>query len=216
MQTSSSPRPSDLLHRKDVTERYAKFARDASGLGSVFGGVLLIVTWAVGALASLDGVVRVFFALPPIAYVIVNQSFKSKYYQRFGRVTASLSTSQRYWHFSYVAFMAIVGIVVGAAIVTQPIAGASPSELMQRGAYAAFVLAHPIVVARYLWTAEEKVVGTALFCEAAVTLGGQHYGVDIMALVFVGFGGAAILKGLAQHRDFRKLRAQLEALQEAI
>lgn len=209
MQPTSPTLPDDAL--ADITRRYARFSHSAAGLGGVIGGVLVLVTYFVGALALPESVWgRLALAATPIVWIACKELLRNHFYQRLGRVAEPWSGSQRRWHIGITAFTAVVSVVVVGGLAylfrDDPAAFLHPQAL----GYLAFVIAMPFLVWRYMRTPLEFIVGVFLVAQAAVVLGGGSYPLGhqpqapIAALAF-------IVLGARQHLEFRSLRRDLAA-----
>src|SRR5690606_41282262 len=85
--------------RARPTRRYAAFSRSAGGLSSVLGGILVLITYFVGALALPESLsARLALASAPIVWLISRQLLRNHYYQQFGRVAEPVPSSDRRMH----------------------------------------------------------------------------------------------------------------------
>ncbi len=219
-----------LEQLQTLTREYAKFSRSAAGIGNVIGGALGLIAYFVGAFAPLETWTRVLLASFPILWIIAKEILRSRYYQRHGRVLEPISRNERRWHIFLTGFVGLISLSVTALIGY----GLLPSDPMMLNTndsstwgsmytsthnrptltligYLVFVWALPVLVWFYLHTTEEFIVGVFLIAQAAIVISGGHYAfgqqiqAPVMALVMLAVG-------MVQHRRYRQLETQLEAL----
>jgi cell shape-determining protein MreD len=195
---------------RDLTRRYARFSRSAAGLGSVVGGVFVLVAYFVGALAPLTVWIRAVLVALPFVWLVVREVLRRHLYQRHGRVAEIVQARNRRWHYVFTGFTGLVSTGILVWIATDLLSGRpvpEPGWLALAG-YIAFVAALPFLVLFFLWTPLEYIIGIFLIAQAAVVVAGGHYvlGQQIQAPVAA---VVLIALGLAQHREFRLLEHRL-------
>src|SRR5690606_18763578 len=195
-----------------LTRRYAAFSRSAGGLSSVLGGILVLITYFVGALAFPESLwARLALASAPIVWLISRQLLRNRYYQQFGRVAEPVPSSDRRMHKGMIIFTGVVAAGVISFVLY--VARDEPALLLDNGmpGYIAFVAAMPVIVWRYLHTPLDFIVGVFLIAQAALVLTGSGYPLGhqiqapIAAVFFIGIG-------IRQHLDFTRLRRELSQL----
>lgn len=210
MNSNPAAHPNDARRLGELTRRYARFSVSAGGLGSVLGGVLVLVTYFVGALvADLSTAARILMAAAPLVWIAAKELLRWHYYQRLGRVAESRTRSDRRWHLGFTLFTLAVSVVIIAVVLVRdgPAAFASFESL----GYLAFVAAMPLLVWFFMRTPLEFIVGVFLVAQAALMLGGSNYELGqqlqapIIAIVL-------IVIGIRQHREFIDLSRQLDSL----
>src|SRR5690606_32412100 len=188
-----------------LTRRYARYSRTAGGLGSVLGGVLVLVTYFVGALAlpkSVEG--RLALASAPLIWIAGKELLRTRFYQQLGRVQESMTPSERRWHLGFTLFTAIVSVAVIAFLLVSARDDLARLATPGRLGYLAFVAAMPLLAWRFMRTPLEFIIGIFLVAQAAVVLAGGHYALGeqpqapIVAVVL-------IVVGIRQHMEFHSL-----------
>lgn len=203
--------PAGVQQLQDLTRRYARFSRRAAGLGNVLGGVLYLIVFFVGTLAPLQTWSRLLLALTPIVWIVAKETLRRRYYQRYGRVSEPADRSVWRWHAALTAFTALIsGSILVYALIR---AATDPPDAFawQALGYLAFVIAMPVLVWLYLWTAEEFIVGVGLITQAAVILAGGNYGLLGANTGAALFAVVMIALGIRQHGDFMRLERELRA-----
>ncbi len=217
--TQTFPSTDRLEQLQTLTREYAKFSRSAAGIGNVIGGALGLIAYFVGAFIGLDTWTRVLLASFPILWIIAKELLRARYYQRHGRVLEPISRNERRWHMFLTGFVGLVSLGVTVLIAYDALTAWDPIYVSVHGerptlaliGYVAFIWALPVIVWFYLHTVEEFIVGVFLIAQAAVVIAGGHYafGQQIQAPVMA-FVMLAV--GVVQHRRYRQLETQLEAL----
>lgn len=200
----------DMQRLSELTRRYARFSVTAGGLGSVLGGVLVLITYFVGALVpELSTAARLALASAPFLWIAVKELLRSRYYQRLGRVVETRSRSDRRWHLGFTLF----SLVVSLTIIGFVLQSYEPSNLrtFETLGYLACVAAMPLLVWFFMRTTMEFVVGVFLVAQAAMMLGGGSYqlGQQLQAPVVA---LALIAVGVRQHFEFLDLSRRLDRL----
>lgn len=210
------------LHELEtLTRDYARYSRSAGGLASVLGGVFCLGSYLAGGLLPLTPLLRIVLVALPLVWVLVRQWLVRRYYQRYGRVEEQVRTSERLTHWCCVATVVGVAVWVTVAVVSRhrPLA---PGDY----GYLALVWLLAPIVWFWLRSPLDFIVGTFLFCQAAVTCAGFTYPVvgtgaaaanPSMALMTVMFPLAAVafvVAGVNEHRRFLVLRERLAHLRD--
>jgi hypothetical protein len=217
--TASQVDESRLLELETLTRDYARYSRSAGGLASVLGGVFCLGSYLAGGLLPLTPSLRVALVALPLVWVLLRQWLVRRYYQRYGRVEEQVRRPERVTHACCVATVVGVAAWVTFAVVSRP----GPLLPGDYGYLALVWLLAPVV---WLWLRSplDFIVGTFLFCQAAVTCAGFTYPVvgtgaaaanPPMALMTVMFPLAAVafvVAGIAEHRRFLALRERLDRL----
>ena len=195
----------DRLH--DLTERYARYSRGAGGLGLVFGGVLLVCAFLLGALVPLGATLKVALVSLPLVWLLARELLRRFYYQRDGLVLQQVSPSlkrQRRWMALFL--FAVCASVIGGVLF------ATDGHLPRGGmlVYLVLVAALPFVAMRWFWSVGDFLVGVLLFCQAAVVAAGGAYG-GWWLVYAAACATIAIAAGLREHREFLAIRAALRA-----
>jgi hypothetical protein len=216
------PSPKELRELERVTRAYAKFSRDAVGLGHVLGGGLLFLSVYLLHHIQLGMFGRLLLGAAPFAWIFGKEWLREHYYQFSGRVTQR----RRVWESPLQALLA--GVIAFTSLTATGFVIYSllrsfswwlvPSSLV----YIALLLAMPFIVWRYLRAPYEFVVGVALFALSAILLSGSSLAGTPRAALVRGFMVLAevvalvmVLVGLVEHMEFLKLRRKMRALKEA-
>jgi len=202
--TPAGPGGPDALG--ELVARYARYSRSAGGLGSVLGGVLLVLGFGLTSLVEPGTVTRVLVALMPLAWLAAKAGLRHGYYQRDGAAIQRPTRSERRWHLAGVVYLAVVCLGVGSVVVWAAVqTGGLPLPMW---IYLVLVALLPVAAWHFFWSTGDFIVGTLLFCLAAVVAGGSQYPpVWLLMAGLVGFFTA--VTGWREHRDYLQLRAQL-------
>lgn len=200
-----TPTTSDLDRLRGLTERYARYSRSAGGLSSVFGGILVLGVFLVGAFAPLTSGMRWALASAPLFWLLGKELLRALYYQRHGGVGEHISPQlQRKHRWMVLYLFAISALVVTGVLWLKRDTGLQGPML----GYLLLVVALPVVAMRWFWSESDFLVGVLLFCQAAVVFAGGHYGGAWIA--FAGLGASiAVVNGIREHREFLQIREQL-------
>jgi hypothetical protein len=206
----------ELAEVQKLTREYARFSRDAVGLGHVIGGVLVFLTVFLLARGHVSTWGAVLLGTAPLAWILGKEWLRLHYYQFSGRVTQR----ERRWHDLLLGVLAGLFAVLIAAIflVQKPMYPFSWKLALSSAICIAILLAIPFVVWRYLRAPYEFVPGVFLLALSSFLLSGNMqiavraagaFGiiVEIVAVVM-------ILVGYAEHMKFLKLRRKLLAIKE--
>lgn len=190
----------------DLTARYAAYSRSAGGLSLVIGATLALATFSIALAVELTPGVRFTLAAAPLAWLLAKELLRSAYYQRAGAVRERLSDRQRRNHRWMVGYLVFIALIVVVGVVFQ-----APAAALQWPTigYLAIVVALPLAAARWFWSSGDFLVGVLLFCQAAVVIAGGNYSLPWMAFVVLCAGIAAVT-GWREHRDYLRLRQQLD------
>ena len=196
----------------DLTRQYARYARNAAGLGNILGGVLTMAMYIVGLTLPLTAAGRVGLALVPLVWIAAKEMLRRAYYQRHGRVTEVPSAEERRWHVILTGITALISLFILGSFFLGGRAGPAEASPWQQAGYLAFVLALPVLVWFFMRTTEEYLVGVLLVCQAAVLLAGGNYPLSWQNAYFPLFAAFAVVAGFRQHRAYLKLERQLRNL----
>lgn len=212
-QTATHPdgaRESDRLG--DLTRRYARYSTSAGGLASVLGGTLALIAYLLGAFAPPSDVLgRGALALTPFLWIAAKEAIQRAYYQRMGRVVEARTRSERRWHLGFTAFTALVSVSIVGVVLWLRVFGEAGELPWGMVGYLALVAVMPALVWFFMKTPLEFIVGVFLVCQAALMLAGSSYELWQQPQAPIA-AVALVVVGVKQHRDFRRLRRELEAL----
>lgn len=206
---SASPHadPQDLDRVATLAGRYARYSLSAGGLSSVFGGVLLLVVFAMNAWVELQPVQRVWLATAPLLWLVAKELLRRTYYQRDGAAIQKPSAKHRRWHFWAVVYLAVMAALINSAFLYAAITGGNLS-MVQTVGYVLIVFSLPLVAWRWMWSVSDFLVGVLLMSQAAVVISGGHY--QPLWMLYVGLVSLLVIGiGLREHRDYLRLRADL-------
>ncbi|MBD8874036.1 hypothetical protein IHE47_14540 [Rhodanobacter sp. DHB23] len=201
---------------ESLTREYARYSRSAGGLSSVLGGACCLLAYLLGGLLPPTPALRIVLVALPLTWLLARRGMERHYYQRFGHVEEQEGAVERRTH----------RLCIGAALlvaVSVTVSALSHGARLSMGVVAYLALAWLLVLAGWRWLRSplDFVVGTFLFCQAAVSCAGFAYpvmgtvaaGLDPpMALLALLFPLAALLliaRGVADHRRFRPLCERL-------
>jgi hypothetical protein len=192
-----------------LAREYARFSRSAGGLSAVFGGVLLLASWAAAPVLVATPAGRIALFLVPFAWLVARQ-LVSRQYQRFGRAIEIESAGERRQRVLLVGGLALVCavVVIGALAGATPFAAAAATTA-ERAVYVATVLAVPLIAWLTLRTPLDLVVGVVLLAQAAGAALGAAYAGWSVSLVFPVAALLMIAAGLRDHRRYRDVEREL-------
>jgi hypothetical protein len=197
-----------------LTRGYARFSQNAAGLGNVLGGVLAMAMWLSANLTELPLWARLLFAAVPIGWIVAKETLRHRYYLRHGLVREAPDGSEQRFHVGLTAFTALVSLAIVTVVGYGLLTGA-PLTWQTLG-YLALVISLPVFVWFHMRTTEEYLVGVLLFVQAAVILAGGRYDVSWQNAYFPLFALIAIVAGVKQHLDYRKLNRALQRLRRQV
>jgi hypothetical protein len=215
------------LHElESLTRSYARYSRSAGGVSSVLGGVLCLLAYLGGPLLPATSLTRTMLIAIPAVWLLAKGWMMRHYYQRMGHVEQHETPQERRVHGFGVAVTLLVAITVTTTI---GIAARPHVWSLPAGTLGYLALVWLLVVAAWRWLRSplDFIVGTFLFCQAAMISAGGFYPLigtthtqqallmSLVALMFPLAALALIAKGVAEHRQFRELRLRLEQLRAA-
>src|SRR5258706_3200367 len=153
---------------KQLTQRYARFSRSAGGLGTALGGALALAAFIAARYATLPWAARCGLATAPFLWVASKELLRRSFYQRYGRVTESLSRGAKRLHGVLSGFTTFLVLAIFVLVV--PKWAQAPS--WQGAAYLSLLAALSVCSWLFLWTPEEFILGVFLFIQAAIALAG--------------------------------------------
>jgi hypothetical protein len=217
----SGPTPKDLKEIADLTRRYARFSKDAVGLGHVIGGGLLFLSVYLLQHIQLGIVGRLLLGGAPFVWIFAKEWLREHYYQSSGRV----KQRRRFWENPLQALlagvMALISLAATGFVVYSLLKSFSWWLLMSSLVYVAVLLALPFIVWRYLRAPYEFVVGVALVTLSAILLSGSPLAGTPRAILVRGFMVLAqivalvmVPVGLVEHVEFLKMRKRIRARKE--
>jgi hypothetical protein len=212
--TASALPIAELDRLQQLTRRYARYSRSVGGLSSVLGGALSLMVFTLALWLELTPAARVLFAALPLLWLVGKELLRRYYYQRAGAVQESISTYERWLHYFLTGFVAFVSIsILSSGLTKFGLAGLLALPWPKLG-YFIFVLALPFVTWRWLWSSTDFIVGTCLFCQAAVIVAGRSYQLDPLGYFIIATGLAGIALGIKEHYDYLQLRRELQQLRQ--
>lgn len=204
------PSPPERL--QELTREYARYAHSAGGLSAVIGGAFCLVSWLAGGLLPMSAALRIALIALPVVWLACKHGLARHYYQRYGRVEALATSSERRMRAAMVACIAAIGFVVVAGYVGGGMPGADASWDLRSVGYVALLLCMPAVAWYWLRTPMDLAVGVFLLCQAALAFTGRSYALWSSAAVFPVAALLLIAAGIREHRRFVALQAEIRAL----
>lgn len=211
---------------ESLTRSYARYSRSAGGVSSVLGGVLCLIAYLGGPLLPATPLARAVLIAIPAVWLLAKGWMVRHYYQRMGHVEQRETPQERRMHWLCVAVSLLVAMIVTttAGMAAQPHVWSLPAGVL---GYLALLWLLVVAAWRWLRSPLDFIVGTFLFCQAAVISTGRFYPLigaththqamlmSWVALTFPLAALAMIVRGVAEHRQFRELRLRLEQLRAA-
>jgi len=204
----------ELTTLQKLTHEYAKFSRDAVGLGHVFGGVLVFLLVFLLSRDSLSLWEGILLGITPFICLLTKEWLRRNYYQFSGRV----AQPARRWHDLILGILAglIVAVIIAIFLTYRLTQAISWNLALNTTVCIAVLVAMPFLAWRYLRAPYEFVTGVFLLALSAFLLSGNlliatrvagALGIvaGIVALVMM-------LAGYAEHMRFLKLRRKMRAL----
>lgn len=207
MSASTPANPHDLDRLATLAGRYARYSLSAGGLSSVFGGVLLLVVFAMNAWVDLQWSQRIWLATAPLLWLIAKELLRRAYYQRDGTAIQRPSAKHRRWHFWAVVYLAVMAALINAGFLY----GATQGGYLhtpQTVGYVLIIASLPLVAWRWMWSVSDFLVGVLLLCQSAVVLVGSNYP-PIWMIYIVAISVLVIGVGVREHREYLQLRSEL-------
>lgn len=205
-----------LCELATLTRDYARYSRSAGGLAAVLGGAFCLAAYLLGGLLPASTVLHAALAALPLLWLLAKQGMARCYYQRLGHVEEQESAAERRTHRLGIGVVLVVAVLVtGSALAHGPhLAPGVPGYL---------ALVWLLVLASWRWLRSplDFIVGTFLFCQAALLCIDRAYPVigtaaanealplALLALLFPLAALGMIARGVADHRRFLRLREQL-------
>jgi hypothetical protein len=214
---------SRLDELESLTRDYARYSRSAGGMASVLGGGFALAAWLGGGLLPSSTALRVMLVALPLVWVAVRQLLVHRYYQRYGHVEEQAPRAVRITHGTCVATVVVVAMVVTFSLLTRP-------QPLAAGDYGYLALVWLLAPVTWFWLRSplDFIVGTFLFCQAAVACAGFAYPVPgtaaaaaspAMTLLTLMFPLAAlvfIVNGVTEHRRFLALCRRMTKLRQDV
>ena len=205
-----------LLELESLTRDYARYSRSAGGLAAVLGGVFCLLAYLLGGLLPPTPALRVLLATLPLAWLLARQVMLRRYYQRLGHVEEQESAAECRTHRSCIGVALVVAVLVTVSALVR-------GTHLSPGTMGYLALLWLLVLAGWRWLRSplDFVVGTFLFCQAALFCVGRGYPVigtvaaavhpplALLALLFPLAALLMIVRGVADHRRFLQLRERL-------
>src|SRR3546814_14557218 len=116
MQSETAP----LSRLAESTSCCARYARGAVGRGLVFGGVLCLAAFVIGAAVELTPAWRYTLVAAPLLWLASQELLRAFYYQRAGAVRERQSDRQRRGHFCLVAYLAARALLILRCLARTP------------------------------------------------------------------------------------------------
>jgi hypothetical protein len=217
----SGPTPRDLKEIADLTKKYARFSKDAVGLGHVIGGGLLFLSVYLLHHVQLGIPGRLLLGVAPFGWIFAKEWLRGHYYQSSGRV----EQRRRFWENPLQGLLAgviaLISLTATGFVIYSLLKSFSWGLLMSSLIYVAVLLALPFIVWRYLRAPYEFVVGVALIALSAILLSGSPLAGSPRAILIRSFLLIAqivalvmVPVGIEEHVQFLKLRRRMRALKE--
>lgn len=216
-----------LSQMEELTRRYARYSRSAGGMSSVLGGVLCLIAYFAGPLLPSTPLTKAVLIAIPAVWLLAKGWLTRGYYQRLGHVEQQETRQERGLQRLFLGVVVLVALVItaGFGVILKQQAWSS----LPVGMWGYLALLWLLVLATWRWLRSpfDFIIGVFLFCQAALVSVGRHYPLigtththeamlmSLVALMFPVAALAMIANGVAEHRQFRVLRQQLEQLRGA-
>jgi len=220
MQTCLRPKELDMNQGAEskteqiqsITRGYARFSRNAAGLGNVLGGLLVLAGFLAPAIPGFSTPGRTAVAMFPLVWLVCRELLRRHYYQRFGKVTEPQTDKAKRGRILMVAFLSLISVGIIVAVVMAALRGKQLDLRMVP--YLLFVAAVPVAYWFFMWSSEDTCNGIMLLCLAAVlSAGGSYLKWEFVWIPFLGLVSVAV--GLKQHMQFRELETQIRLAKAA-
>lgn len=208
------------LHELEVLTRdYARYSRSAGGMASVLGGLCCIASYLAGGLLAPSSALRVGLIALPLLWLLVKWWMTHHYYQRFGHVEEQAPRVDRLVHVLCTLVVLVVAVSSTVHVDAWP-----PTA----GEFGYLLLLWLLLPASWfcLRSAQDFIVGTFLFCQAALVCQGFTYPIigtgaaagewklALIALLFPLVALLMIRSGIVDHRRFIALHERLSRLHD--
>lgn len=208
--------PEQLDELETLTRDYARYSRSAGGLASVLGGLCCLLSYLLGGLLPMTPTLRGALVALPLVWLLARQVMVRRYYQRLGHVEEQEGVAERRTH------RAILGVVMAvAALLTVSALAHGAARAPGTLGWLALVWLLALAGWRWLRSPLDFFVGAFLFCQAGLLCLGRAYPVlgtaaaqhalpmALLALLFPLAALLLIVRGVADHRHFLRLRERL-------
>lgn len=230
------PPAKKLNELKELTRKYARFSKDAVGLGHVIGGGLLFLSaYLLLHRVQLGIFGRLLLGAAPFGWIFAKEWLRDHYYQFSGRVTQRRRVWEKPLQALLTGVMALICLIATGFAIYNLLKDFSWWLMLGSLVYIAVLLAIPFIVWRYLRAPYEFIAGAALFLFSAFLLSTIPLSSIppvvslrfrfVLAYTFAFAFGLLLLAqivalvmvpvGLVEHLEFLKLRRKMRALEEA-
>jgi hypothetical protein len=216
----SQPSFERLSRLKDVTREYARFSRDAVGLGHVLGGLLVFLSVYLVEHVRLGIPGRLLLGVGPFCWVFAKEWLQQHYYQFEGTVSQRRKRWEDVVLLVFTGLLMLANTIVAGMLLRGLAHAASWRQVVSSVVCIAMLMALPVVVWRHLRAPYEFVVGVFLFTLSTILLSGVPLPARDNAFYQIGEGSAVLVAfvmlctGLVDHEKFVRLRRKMRLLRE--
>jgi uncharacterized membrane protein YhaH (DUF805 family) len=211
--TTASNTQAHLEQLQILTREYAKFSKSAAGWGSITGGILGLLLYAIINRSDLPNWARLLCGLAPIIWLGSKQLVRSRYYQRHGQVLETSSTPVWLERVLQGMIIGVMFCVLGAGLVALAIKPENVLRIPTPNLILAVLLcAFGIYAARLINTTAEMLAALQMFIAAFYILGGLPGNPDSLWALPV-YSSLLLVIGIYEHWQYRGIENQLRKLQ---
>ena len=103
-----------LKEIEELTRRFATFSYSAAGLGNVLGGAMALFACVAHQWLPLTPVVRAVLVTTPFVWIVGKELLRRRFYQRYGRVSESVSSFE--WGVRCFCNLFVIAISIGVFV----------------------------------------------------------------------------------------------------
>jgi len=198
-----------LVEVQHVTHEYAMYRHYRNGLGTVLGGMIVILVYALGLFPVSIPIMMAFTLGLTLVWLVGKEIIRRTHYQSFGHIRERWPRLLRTMHVLIVLLFVLVSGSIWWSFLTS-----GNDTLLQRwlpmwSTLLAMTI-FPLLAWFLLRTAHELVIGTYLLIVTVIALSGGRFPSSLVP--FIPFLGAyAIVIGIIEHRRYVLLAERLQA-----
>ena len=210
---SNTPSQAHLEQLQTLTREYAKFSKSAAGWGSITGGILGLLLYAIINRSDLPNWARLLCAFAPVIWLGSKQFVQSRYYQRHGQVLENNIIPVWLERVLQGLIIGTMLCILGAGLVALAVKPEAILRIPTPNLILAVLLCgFGIYASRLINTTPELLAAMQMFIAAFYILGGQP-GNPGSIWALPAYSGILLVMGIFEHLQYRGIESQLRKLQ---
>jgi len=193
-----------LAETRQVTQDYASYAHYRTGLGTILGGMAVMLVYGFTLLPVHQRLIAVFALSLTLIWLFGKEVIRRTHYRSFGQVHERWPRLLRGMHIVLVLLLTLISGWIWWDFLTSGIGSVVPiwPTLLVMAAF-------PLITWFLLRTLHELLIGIYLLTVSAVTISGGIFPSGMVPFIPL-FGIYAIGIGIVEHRRYMALAKQLE------